>query len=123
MAELKATKAGFTRPLVGEGASTQVPRPGRNCGTKRLKPGHDTQPYVLIIGGSRAPLAWRAPQALGVPTIIAERTARRRSGKRYKSLCLHDGLVRPSALYRLSKNWPVFSPKDKIGDWLEITPR
>ena len=34
------------------------------------------------------------------------------------------GLVRPSAVHAdFPKNWPVFSPKDKIGDWLEMYTR
>jgi cation diffusion facilitator CzcD-associated flavoprotein CzcO len=41
--------------------------------------------------------------------------------KRYKSLCLH-GPVWYDHLPDIDfpKNWPVFSPKDNIGDWLEF---
>ena len=41
--------------------------------------------------------------------------------KRYKSLCLHDPVWYDHLPYiDFPKNWPVFSPKDKIGDWLEM---
>ena len=36
------------------------------------------------------------------------------------ALPARPGLVRPPAVHRFPKHWPVFSPKDKIGDWLEM---
>ncbi|MBA3339159.1 MAG: NAD(P)/FAD-dependent oxidoreductase, partial [Geodermatophilaceae bacterium] len=60
---------------------------------------------------------------LDVPTIIIERNARPGDSwrKRYKSLCLHDPVWYDHLPYiDFPKNWPVFSPKDKIGDWLEM---
>jgi putative flavoprotein involved in K+ transport len=40
--------------------------------------------------------------------------------KRYKSLCLHDPVWYDHLPYiPFPDHWPVFSPKDKIGDWLE----
>jgi putative flavoprotein involved in K+ transport len=59
---------------------------------------------------------------LGVPAIIIEKN--RRAGdswrKRYKSLCLHDPVWYDHLPYLpFPAHWPVFSPKDKIGDWLE----
>ena len=39
---------------------------------------------------------------------------------RYKSLCLHDPVWYDHLPYlKFPDNWPVFSPKDKIADWLE----
>ena len=44
--------------------------------------------------------------------------------KRYKSLCLHDPVWYDHMPYiKFPENWPVFSPKDKIGDWLEMYAR
>ena len=44
--------------------------------------------------------------------------------KRYKSLCLHDPVWYDHLPYmKFPENWPVFSPKDKIGDWLEMYTR
>ena len=41
--------------------------------------------------------------------------------KRYKSLCLHDPVWYDHMPYiPFPDDWPVFSPKDKLGDWLEM---
>ena len=58
-----------------------------------------------------------------MPTIIVEKNERPGDSwrKRYKSLCLHDPVWYDHLPYiAFPKNWPVFSPKDKIGDWLEM---
>jgi putative flavoprotein involved in K+ transport len=127
MAELKGheEKAGFTRPL---GA-----RHGVNPGAKSWKElrdeeaeklGYETQPYVLIIGGGQGAIGLGARlRQNGVPTIIVEKNERAGDSwrKRYKSLCLHDPVWYDHLPYMdFPKNWPVFSPKDKIGDWLEM---
>jgi len=60
---------------------------------------------------------------LNVPTIIVEKNERPGDSwrKRYKSLCLHDPVWYDHLPYLpFPRNWPVFSPKDKIGDWLEM---
>ena len=82
------------------------------------------QPYMLIIGGGQGGIALGARlRQLGVPTIIVEKNERAGDSwrKRYKSLCLHDPVWYDHLPYiDFPKNWPVFSPKDKIGDWLEM---
>lgn len=127
MSELKGheEKAGFTRPL---GA-----KHGQNLGAKTWKEereeeertlGYEKQPYVLVIGGGQGGIALGARlRQLGVPTIIVERNDRPGDSwrKRYKSLCLHDPVWYDHLPYiDFPKNWPVFAPKDKIGDWLEF---
>ena len=127
MAELKGheEKAGFTRPL---GA-----RHGSNPGARTWKEereeeaatlGYTVQPYTVIIGGGQGGIALGARlRQLGVPTIIVERNERPGDSwrKRYKSLCLHDPVWYDHLPYiDFPKNWPVFAPKDKIGDWLEM---
>jgi putative flavoprotein involved in K+ transport len=86
--------------------------------------GHETQPYVLIVGGGQGGIALGARlRQLDVPTIIVERNERPGDSwrKRYKSLCLHDPVWYDHLPYiKFPENWPVFSPKDKIGDWLEM---
>jgi putative flavoprotein involved in K+ transport len=57
-----------------------------------------------------------------VPAIIIEKNERPGDSwrKRYKSLCLHDPVWYDHLPYiQFPENWPVFSPKDKIADWLE----
>jgi putative flavoprotein involved in K+ transport len=82
------------------------------------------QPYCLIIGGGQGGIALGARmKRLGVPTIIVEKNERAGDSwrKRYKSLCLHDPVWYDHMPYlRFPDDWPVFSPKDKIGDWLEM---
>jgi putative flavoprotein involved in K+ transport len=86
--------------------------------------GHVTQPYAVIVGGGQGGIALGARlRQLGVPTIIVDRNPRPGDAwrKRYKSLCLHDPVWYDHLPYiDFPKNWPVFSPKDKIGDWLEM---
>lgn len=127
LSELKGheEKSGFTRPL---GA-----KHGQDLGAKTWKEereeeertlGYEKQPYVVIIGGGQGGIALGARlRQLGVPTIILEKNDRPGDSwrKRYKSLCLHDPVWYDHLPYiDFPKNWPVFAPKDKIGDWLEF---
>ncbi|MGA2714430.1 MAG: NAD(P)/FAD-dependent oxidoreductase [Bryobacteraceae bacterium] len=130
MVELKGyeEKAGFTRPL---GAKHGV-KPGAKT-WKELRDeetatlGFQTQPYVVIIGGGQGGIALGARlRQLGVPTIIVEKNERAGDSwrKRYKTLCLHDPVWYDHLPYiDFPRNWPVFSPKDKMGDWLEMYAR
>ncbi|MBP7241764.1 NAD(P)/FAD-dependent oxidoreductase [Amaricoccus sp.] len=85
--------------------------------------GFDEQPHVVVIGGGQGGIALGARlRQLGVPTIIVEKNARPGDSwrRRYKSLCLHDPVWYDHLPYiPFPENWPVFAPKDKIGDWLE----
>ena len=89
--------------------------------------GYSVQPYCLIIGGGQGGIALGARlKRLGVPTIIVERNARAGDSwrNRYKSLCLHDPVWYDHLPYLpFPDDWPVFAPKDKVGDWLEMYTR
>lgn len=86
--------------------------------------GYSVQPEVVIIGGGQGGIALGARlRQLGVPTIIIEKNERPGDSwrKRYKSLCLHDPVWYDHLPYiPFPENWPVFTPKDKVGDWLEM---
>ena len=86
--------------------------------------GISEQPYVVIVGGGQGGIALGARlRRLGVPAIIVEKNAKPGDSwrKRYKSLCLHDPVWYDHLPYLpFPDDWPVFAPKDKIGDWLEI---
>lgn len=89
--------------------------------------GYSRQPYVAIVGGGQGGIALGARlRRLGVPTIVIEKNDRPGDSwrKRYKSLCLHDPVWYDHLPYLpFPDHWPVFSPKDKIGDWLESYAR
>jgi putative flavoprotein involved in K+ transport len=85
--------------------------------------GHTRQPYCVIVGGGQGGIALGARlKQLGVPTLIVETNERPGDTwrKRYKSLVLHDPVWYDHLPYLpFPANWPVFAPKDQIGDWLE----
>jgi putative flavoprotein involved in K+ transport len=86
--------------------------------------GYSRQPYCVIIGGGQGGIGLGARlKRLGVPTIIIEKNKRAGDSwrNRYKSLCLHDPVWYDHMPYLpFPDDWPIFSPKDKIGDWLEM---
>ncbi len=86
--------------------------------------GFTKQPYVVVLGGGQAGIILGARlKKLGVPAIIIEKNPKPGDSwrNRYKSLCLHDPVWYDHLPYiRFPDNWPVFAPKDKIGDWLEM---
>ncbi|MET9224296.1 NAD(P)/FAD-dependent oxidoreductase [Lentzea sp. NPDC003310] len=95
--------------------------------TEAKELGYATQPYVVVIGGGQGGIALGARlRQLGVPALVLERNDRPGDSwrKRYKSLCLHDPVWYDHLPYLpFPDNWPVFAPKDKIADWLEMYTR
>ena len=85
--------------------------------------GHDRQPYCLIVGAGQNGLALAARlKRLGVPTLVID--AHERPGdawrKRYKTLYLHDPIWLDHFPYLpFPDHWPLYTSKDKMGDWLE----
>ncbi|WP_085034977.1 NAD(P)/FAD-dependent oxidoreductase [Ensifer aridi] len=127
MTELKGHEEpkGFRRPLGaehGHDPDRKTWKEKRESETAEL--GYETQPYVVIIGGGQGGIALGARlRQLNVPTIIIEKNERPGDSwrKRYKSLCLHDPVWYDHLPYiPFPETWPVFAPKDKIGDWLEM---
>jgi len=90
---------------------------------ERIELGYTQQPYVLVIGGGQGGIALGARlRQLDVPTIVIDKQSRPGDQwrSRYASLCLHDPVWYDHLPYlKFPANWPVFSPKDKIADWLE----
>jgi putative flavoprotein involved in K+ transport len=130
MVELKGHEepSGFARPMGakhGAGKNRSSWLEEREAEAREL--GYARQPYVLIVGGGQGGIALGARlRQLGVPTIIVEKNDRPGDSwrKRYKSLCLHDPVWYDHLPYiKFPENWPIFSPKDKIGDWLEMYTR
>jgi putative flavoprotein involved in K+ transport len=127
MSELKGYEEpmGFGRPKgVKHGADSNRQSWKEKRDEEVAELGYSQQPYCVIVGGGQGGIALGARlRQLNVPTIIIERNERPGDSwrKRYKSLCLHDPVWYDHLPYLpFPKNWPVFSPKDKIGDWLEM---
>ena len=108
-------------------SSTARPRPrdlARAREREEAELGARRQPYCLIIGGGQGGIALGARlKRLGVPTIIVEKNARAGDSwrNRYRRSCLHDPVWYDHLPYMpFPEHWPVFTPKDKMGDWLEM---
>ena len=119
---------GRDRPIGAE----PVADPDRKTWTERREEelenlGYTEQPHTVIVGGGQGGIALGARlRQLGVPTIIVEKNDRPGDSwrNRYKGLALHDPVWYDHLPYiKFPKNWPVFSPKDKLGDWLEMYTR
>ena len=127
MVELKGfeEKKGSSRAM---GAEHGVQRGRKSWAERRAdevaRLGYQDQPYVVIVGGGQGGIMLGARlRRLGVPTIIVEKNAKAGDSwrNRYKSLCLHDPVWYDHLPYLpFPDDWPVFAPKDKIGDWLEM---
>ena len=127
VAELKGhpESIGFNRPT---GTTHGADKNRQNWKTaleqERQQLGYTKQPYVLIIGGGQNGIVLGARlRMLGVPCIIIEKNDKAGDNwrQRYKSLCLHDPVWYDHLPYMpFPASWPVFTPKDKMGDWLEM---
>jgi putative flavoprotein involved in K+ transport len=127
MAELKGfeEKKGAVRPKgVQHGAYSNRQNWLERRKEEAASLGVSAQPYCLIIGGGQGGIALGARlKQLEVPAIIIEKNDRPGDSwrKRYKSLCLHDPVWYDHLPYLpFPDHWPIFCPKDKLGDWLEM---
>ncbi|KRB74142.1 FAD-dependent oxidoreductase [Nocardioides sp. Root190] len=119
---------GVRRPMGAEhGASTERVTWLEKQQAENAALGVDTQPYVLVVGGGQGGIALGARlRQLGVPALVIDKNPRPGDQwrNRYKSLCLHDPVWYDHLPYlKFPDNWPVFAPKDKVGDWLEFYTR
>ncbi|KAJ7771531.1 FAD/NAD-P-binding domain-containing protein [Mycena metata] len=83
----------------------------------------ETKPHVLIIGGGQAGLNVAARfKQMDIKALVVETTPRIGDSwrKRYPTLTLHSPKKSNSMLFQpFPKTWPVFTPRDKLADWLE----
>ncbi|EEH10275.1 flavin-containing monooxygenase [Histoplasma capsulatum G186AR] len=87
----------------------------------------DIEPTVLVIGAGQAGLMIGARLGkLGIPTLIIERNSRVGDNwrKRYRTLVTHDPVQYSQMPYLpFPSGWPIYTPKDKLADWLETYAR
>ncbi len=130
MTELKGfeEREGPTRPLgVAHGATRDRVTWTDRRRREEAALGVTEQPWCVVIGGGQGGIALGARlKQLGVPTIILEKNARAGDSwrNRYRTLVLHDPVWYDHLPYLpFPDHWPVFTPKDKMGDWLEMYTR
>ncbi|KAG5953436.1 hypothetical protein E4U53_005547 [Claviceps sorghi] len=102
-------------------------QPGRKnwAATRLLAQNYNdgSEPEVLIIGAGQAGLTAAVRlKALGINALIVDRNQRVGDNwrNRYDQLVLHDPVWYDHLPYmNFPPQWPVFTPKDKLADWLE----
>jgi putative flavoprotein involved in K+ transport len=82
-----------------------------------------SEPTALVIGAGHSGLMLAARlERLGVPTLVVDKNERLGDNwrNRYHALALHDVYWASQFPYvQFPSNWPVFTPKDLIADWIE----
>lgn len=80
-------------------------------------------PTVLIVGGGHSGLNIAARlKVMGIDSLIVEKNKHIGDNwrNRYKFLVLHDPVWQDHLAYmNFPDTWPIFTPKDKLGDWFE----
>lgn len=83
----------------------------------------DRDPEVLVIGAGQGGLSIAARLGqLGVDTLVIEQNPRVGDNwrNRYESLVLHDPVWADHLPFiDFPDTWPIYTPKDKLGDWFE----
>lgn len=116
---------GFTRAMgVRHGADRNRETWSEARAREEASFGAGSDPYCLVIGGGQGGIMLGARlKQLGVPTVIVEKNPKAGDSwrNRYRSLVLHDPVWYDHLPYvPFPAHWPVFTPKDKMGDWLEM---
>ncbi|KAI0755488.1 dimethylaniline monooxygenase (N-oxide-forming) [Fomes fomentarius] len=83
----------------------------------------ESDPYAIIVGAGQTGLQIAARfKQMGIRSLVIERHARVGDTwrKRYPTLTLHTVKKHHTLLYQpFPSNWPEFTPRDKLADWLE----
>ncbi|RHW26265.1 NAD(P)/FAD-dependent oxidoreductase [Nocardioides immobilis] len=91
---------------------------------RRVQEFEDEDPQVIILGGGQGGLTAAAYlELMGVRALVIERNDRVGDvwRKRYDSLVLHDPIwLDQMAFMPYPEAWPVYTPKDKVGDWFDM---
>ncbi|PSN70515.1 putative flavin-containing monooxygenase YUCCA3 [Corynespora cassiicola Philippines] len=91
---------------------------------ERQKEFLDNEPDVFIVGAGQSGLNMAARlQAVGLSALIVDKNVRIGDNwrHRYRTLVTHDPVQYTHMSFMpFPSNWPLFTPKDKLGDWFEI---
>ncbi|KAJ6497147.1 FAD/NAD-P-binding domain-containing protein [Mycena vitilis] len=83
----------------------------------------EAKPHVLIVGAGQTGLMMAARfKQMNISALVLETNGRVGDvwRKRYPTLVLHSPKKTNSMLYQpFPTTWPVFTPRDKVADWLE----
>lgn len=83
----------------------------------------DREPQALVVGAGQGGLSVAARlRQFGVDALAIERNPRLGDNwrNRYESLVLHDPVWADHLPYvDFPDSWPIYTPKDKLGDWFE----
>jgi putative flavoprotein involved in K+ transport len=113
---------GTRRPLGTTHAASRSRETWTEARTRRQADLADSL-HTLVIGGGQGGIALAARlKSMGVPALVVERNPRAGDSwrNRYRSLVLHDPVWYDHLPYiPFPETWPVFTPKDQMGDWLE----
>ncbi|MDT9592721.1 NAD(P)/FAD-dependent oxidoreductase [Nocardioides zeae] len=115
-------RTGTRRPAGGAQGADRLGR-GWADGRRRRHELADGDPAVLVVGAGHSGLGLAARLGcMGVDTLVVDRNERIGDNwrHRYDSLVLHDPVWYDHLPYvPFPSSWPVFTPKDKLADWLE----
>ncbi|MDV6212805.1 FAD-dependent oxidoreductase [Rhodococcus erythropolis] len=118
--ELQTTLADATKPKHTE---AQQDRESWYEFRERQREFRDREPDVVVVGAGHAGLnATARLQHMGLSTLLLERTPRIGDvwRQRYHNLALHDTKWYGQMPYlKYPDNWPLFAPKELLGDWFE----
>ncbi|KAG6813422.1 hypothetical protein H0H92_011119 [Tricholoma furcatifolium] len=83
----------------------------------------EQDPHVVIIGAGQTGLHIAARfRQMNIPTLVIEKNSRVGDNwrQRYPTLSLHTPRSHHTFLYQpYPENWPIFTPRDRLADWLE----
>ncbi|TWH25024.1 flavin-containing monooxygenase [Rhodococcus rhodochrous] len=119
-------------PATGRRRPHGTPESGGRTDDRHAGTAHETsatvdEPEVVVIGAGHSGLGLAAHlKTLGVRALVVDRNARIGDNwrSRYDSLVLHDPVwANHLPFLPFPPTWPVFTPKGRMGDWLELYAR
>jgi putative flavoprotein involved in K+ transport len=112
-------RAGLNRPI-----GDRIPKQTWSELRRQTQEFEDEDPQVVILGAGQGGLTTAAYlELMGINALIIERNDNVGDvwRKRYDALVLHDPIwLDQLAFMPYPESWPVYTPKDKVGDWFDM---